>query len=384
MIFNLFVLYLLIVVLFSFKGYSLNRLYKFNCILIVCLVGLRGYDIGSVDTINYVRFFLGKQMDYHNSGKEIEIGISIFNDFLKPFIKTGWLYLLVVAIISLTPLFYIIRKMSPNKHLSILLLFIVIGNIISLYFVCMRQVLGMSFLMWGIVIWLKQIRFYKIYYIVLLFIGWLFHSVIILPGILFVVFSYCNISRKLYAGIAIISLGLGVLGVFDDFSMFIFLFSYSGGLLDLLSNYAMIEFTGNAGYLYPTLRTVLCCMLCLFLNGEDFSHTFTKMFLIGVTVSNAFPNFQEMYRLSGLFCVFGVITIGQLSSSIFDKKYYSFISYKYNVRKLLPSIRLVFMTILLYSYFNYSSANIRLQNKIESSSATLIPYSFCWEDRYNY
>ena len=381
MIFNLFVLYLLIIVFLSFKGYCLNRLYYFNCILIICIVGLRGYDIGSVDTVNYVRFFLGKQMDYHDSGKEIEIGLSLFNGIFKPFVKTGWLYLLIVAIISLTPLFYIVKKISPNKHLSILLLFIVLGNIISLYFVCMRQVLGMSFLLCGIIIWLKKIRFYKVYYIVFLFIGWLFHTVIILPGILFMLFSYYNISRVFYAGIAIVSFCLGVLGVFDDFSMFLFLFSYSGGLLDLLSNYAMIEFTGNIGYLYSTFRTILCLMICLFLNKDDFSNVFTKMFLIGVTLSNAFPGFQEMYRLSGLFCVFGIITISQLASSIFGKKHYFITS---NIIKLNLSAKIIFMTILMYSYFNYSSANIRLQKRMETSSATLIPYSFFWEDKYNY
>lgn len=382
MIFNLFVLYLLIVSFFSFKGHRMRRLYYFNCFLIICFVGLRGYDIGSVDTLNYVRFFLGQQKDYHITDKDIEIGLSIFNGIIKPFIKTGWLYLFIVAFISLFPLFYLIKEKSSNQHFSILLLFLVLGNIISLYFICMRQVLGMSLLLWGIIIWLNKPKYYRLYYIIFLVLGWFFHSVIILPGVLFIILFYFNISRKIYAGIAVLSFFIGILGVFDDFSMFMFLFSYSGGLLDLLSNYATIEFKGSAGYLYPTFRTILCLLICFVCSKKDYSHIFSKMFLVGVVLSNTFLTFQEMYRLAGLFTVFGVIPISAMATSLFGK-------YIYNTDKIvrfqiIKIFRFLLIAIVVYSYCNYYESNMKLQNKLTENNATLIPYYFFWEDKYSF
>lgn len=360
----------------------MRKLYYFNCFLIICLVGLRGYDIGSVDTLNYVRFFLGKQKDYHLTDKDIEIGLSIFNGIFKPFIKTGWLYLFIVAIISLTPLFYLIKKKSPNQHFSILLLFLVLGNIISIYFICMRQVLGMSFLLWGIIIWLNKPKYYPLYYIIFLLVGWFFHSVIILPGILFIILFYFNISRTIYAGIALISFFIGVSGIFNDFSIFLFIFSYSGGLLDLLSNYATSEFTGSTGYLYPTFKTILCLLICLVCSKQDYSHVFSKMFLVGVALSNSFLTFHEMYRLAGLFTVVGVVPISAMCTSLFSKHVYKIDKIVNNT--VIKILRFILIAIVMYSYCNYYESNMKLQNKLTENNGTLIPYSFFWEDKYSF
>ena len=257
----------------------MNRLYYFNCIFIICLVGMRGYDIGSVDTINYVNYFLERQKSYHVDGSEVELGITLFNRLLRVFCVSGWQYLTIVAIITLLPLFYLIKKYSFNIHLSILFLFIVLGNIISVYFVCMRQVLGMAFFIWAIVIWLNKSKNYIIWYVLLLAIGCFFHSVIILPGIIFLLLYYCPISRKVYVSIAIISFLLGIMRIFDNLLIFSFLF-YSGGPLERLAPYALIELSdGSGGYLYTTFRTILCIMLCLTLSKYDFSHVYpAKLF----------------------------------------------------------------------------------------------------------
>lgn len=381
MIFNVFVFYLILVFFLSLRGYMPNRLYWINCMLIMCFVGLRGYDIGSVDTINYVNYFLGRQKDYHISGKEIEQGLSIFNEIVRPFLKTGWMYLMTVSFITLLPLFYLIDKYAYNKHVCLLFLFIVLGNIISIYFVCLRQVLAFSFLLWGIILWLQKVRYRMILFLVLLGVGWFIHSVIILPGILFLCFNYVNISRGFYISMVSISYILGIMGLFDNFSMFAFLFTYSGSMLELLSNYANSEFTGSIGYLFPTFRTFLCILLCCILNKEQQGHVFMKMLLVGVVLSNAFPKFQEMYRLAGIFLLFGVVPISQMAVILYNR---SAECYSAVVRKMIVPIRILFVAIILYSYCNYCASNMKLQNRITISSATLIPYSFFWEDKYNY
>ncbi|WP_366938419.1 EpsG family protein [uncultured Phocaeicola sp.] len=379
MIFNLFILYLIIVAVISFTGHKMNRLYYFNCIFIICLVGMRGYDIGSVDTINYVNYFLERQKSYHVDGSEVELGITLFNRLLRVFCVSGWQYLTIVAIITLLPLFYLIKKYSFNIHLSILFLFIVLGNIISVYFVCMRQVLGMAFFIWAIVIWLNKSKNYIIWYVLLLAIGCFFHSVIILPGIIFLLLYYCPISRKVYVSIAIISFLLGIMRIFDNLLIFSFLF-YSGGPLERLAPYALIELSdGSGGYLYTTFRTILCIMLCLTLSKYDFSHVFSKMFLVGVVLFNILPNFSEIYRLGALFVVFGVIPISKMAAMLFNK-----IDRKIYINSALLPLRILFVAIICYSYYNYYATNMRLENKIETSSATLIPYSFFWEDRYSF
>ena len=91
------------------------------------------------------------------------------------------------------------------------------------------------------------------------------------------------------------------------------------------------------------------------------------------------PNFSEIYRLGALFVVFGVIPISKMAAMLFNK-----IDRKIYINSALLPLRILFVAIICYSYYNYYATNMRLENKIETSSATLIPYSFFWEDRYSF
>lgn len=380
MIFNVIVIYLLVVCILSFKGYNLDKVYFLNCLLLIFIVGMRGYDVGSVDTLNYVNYFLGRQAFYNQSARVLEIGLPFFNEILRSVLHTGWQYLLFCACFSLLPLFYLIKKYSHNIHLSLLVLFL-LGNIISVYFVCTRQVIGMAFVLWGIILYVRKCKFRIWIFALFSIVGYLVHTAALMMSVAFICVYHINIPRWTYILTCVITFFLGAFKIFGDMSIISIIFMYTGSFFDRLANYTEgILNTETNNLLYPFIRTILGCLISLFTIDKYYKNFTVKIFLIGIVIGNVFPTFVEGYRLVGIFTIFGSICITYLYNPLFKS---------YDVAGHFPiyfrvSSKYVVIFLIFYSCYKYISSNNELINGTRESMATLIPYQFCWEDNYSF
>ena len=339
------------------------------------MIGLRGYDNGSVDTLNYVRYYLGLQDEYNYDSRGMEIGLLYYNKFLSFFHLGGTMYLTVCALVSLAPVFYLIKKFSSNPYFAFLLFVTFFDSVHAMYFICLRQVLGMACCFWGIILFIEDVKYKYIYYFIFAILGWLFHSVSPLLSIFFVLMYYVKIPRVDYLSLIVISYVVGVLaGLMTNLSSFAIVFYMFPDVFGRLSNYADVMQDGKILGFWGAIKfNVLGALFILYAPKEESDTIFSRLSLIGIILSNMFGFFSEIYRLSGIFLVFGIIAY----SSIYGgRKHW----------QGLPIVKKILFYILL-SYGIYSPASYYFRTSELghfSSNDTLVPYEFFWEDRYNY
>jgi len=385
MIFNLFVAYLLLVTLVSLKSAISDKLFYFNSLLIILFVGLRGYDVGSVDTLNYVNFFVGKQSYYNTDTRDIESGFVIYNDVLKVFISTGWQYLLFNAAFSLVPLFYLIKKYSSNIHFSLLLFFVGLGLLYTVYFVCTRQVIATAFVLWGIIIFLNKTRFYPYFFVILSILGAMIHSSVPMISIAFIVLLRVKIPRNVYVSICVGTFVLGYVGFFENFDVLKGIFLYLNFVFSRLSSYADISFADKSFFLYPFTRSLIGVIICFVARDKLYNDVFTKLFLVSIIIGNLFPSFQEIYRLVGLFSIFGLVSSTYIYDAMFVLKFNRLKTYMITKKLVKPFVTMSLAFIVFYSYYKFADYLILLETKKGIiDNATLVPYKFFWEDKYNF
>ena len=339
------------------------------------MIGLRGYDNGSVDTLNYVRYYLGLQDEYNYDSRGMEIGLLYFNKFLSFFHLGGTMYLTVCALVSLAPVFYLIKKYSSNPYLSFLMFVTFFNSVHTMYFVCLRQILGMACCIWGIILFVEDVKYKYVYFFVLSVLGWLFHSVSPLLSFFFILLYYIKIPSVVYLSLIIISYLAGVLvGLMTDLSILAIVFNMFPDIFGRLNNYAdAVQEDKFLGFWGAIKFNVLGVLFVLYTPKEKTDTIFSRLALIGIILSNMLGFFSEIYRLSGIFLVFGIIAYSSICGGrLFWQRQ--------------PIIKKILFYIIL-SYGIFSPASYYYQRSELghfSSNDTLVPYEFFWEDRYNY
>ena len=150
------IIYLTIVGLFSIKRKLSKKIFYINCIIVFLIITLRGYDVGSIDTINYIDWCLGIKGSMYERGEErLEYLFVSYIHFFRTFVDSGTLFLMINATLSLFPLFYIVKKKSSNPHLSLMLFFMPLTIMHRFYFVCQRQILAVGVILLGIILFEK-------------------------------------------------------------------------------------------------------------------------------------------------------------------------------------------------------------------------------------
>lgn len=129
-----------------FSGLLLKKNKRLNDLLLyvieiqtILLLGLRGKTVG-VDTHTYIEYFqairMGSNLTY------LEVGNRLLLKIITGFCESPTAMFIVYAIISVTPVFWVIRKESQNVHLSVV---IYIGMMYYYFsFNAMRQGAAMS------------------------------------------------------------------------------------------------------------------------------------------------------------------------------------------------------------------------------------------------
>ncbi len=372
------IIYLTAIGLLSIKYKLSQKLFYFNCGLVFFIITLRGYDIGSVDTINYIDWCLGKGGSCYEQDEDIiEPGFVSYIHLLRPFVKSGTMFLMINTALALAPLFYIVKKYSSNPHLSLMFFFMPLTIMHRFYFVCQRQILGVGIALIGIIIYdkIKIVEWKKFLILsIFTFVAYnLQHFSVILP-LGYLLMNYISIKRKSYIIVSIGSLIIGLfLGGINDFSFLTNIFLATDGSFYQLMRYSEAEtHSSSANYFQSITATLIGISMALVYDKNKPISLYAKMYWMGIVLLNLLISAVEVYRIAAMFTIFGMLEIPYL----FNRKN---LNYR-NSWFLFPLFLLI--VYCYYSYFWTMYSIYKGQSPIGNDS--LVPYEFFWEDKYNY
>ena len=153
------------------KPQSSNSILKLLCFITFCILGFRSYSIGS-DTSSYIEEYISG--DYFI--RSVDQGFSYFNYWLHEFGLTPRLYLMIVSLIIVLPVFAFISHYSQINKSFTVLLYLTIGNF-TFNLAGMRQSLAIAFILIGLVLFNRIERTLPKYIIVILaiYLAYMFH-----------------------------------------------------------------------------------------------------------------------------------------------------------------------------------------------------------------
>lgn len=373
MIYIVLITFILLLSYFSNKKNE-NAFYYigFSCIFII--IAFRDYEIGANDTYNYVRYFTGMQKYYDVDGiVEFEKGFLIYNSIVKNITTTGYGYIIINTIVSLSSVFLLIKLYSENKALSLLYFFLPIGSLYTLYFITLRQTLGMSFFLFGLILYLKNVKYKNFIFLLFSITGYFFHTSIVLMIVFFLLLNRVSINRKNYVISIVVSFIVGILGLLDNLMFLLNIFNIFDSVVGRLITYADSEFSIEKFSLVAITTSIMGILLSFTASEKKFNTIFVKLFLVGIVLQNIFFKFIEIYRLAGLFTIFGLVCC-------------TFIDFnKVKLNKLdklrILVLKSIFIVIIGYSY--YKIVNDFIVYNVLEDPRKLMPYKFIFEtNRY--
>ena len=153
------------------KPQSSNSILKLLCFITFCILGFRSYSIGS-DTSSYIEEYISG--DYLI--RIVDQGFSYFNYWLHEFGLSPRLYLMIVSLIIVLPVFAFISHYSQINKSFTVLLYLSIGNF-TFNLAGMRQSLAIAFILIGLVLFNRIERTLPKYIIVIsaIYLAYMFH-----------------------------------------------------------------------------------------------------------------------------------------------------------------------------------------------------------------
>lgn len=373
----LLIIYLTIVGVLSLQNRLSVRFYYWNCLLVFLFITLRSYDVGSVDTINYIDWCMGKGNSmYENDEDIIEPGYVLYIHFLQKIVPTGTVFLMINTALALVPLLYLIKVKSDNPHLSLMLLFMPLTIMHRFYFVCQRQIAAMGILLIAVILFerLDKNKWKYAIYVLLSFIAYNFQHFSVLPAVLYLLLTKLYIGKKTFSLISIGALAIGIfLGGVQDFSLLANIFFQTEGSFYQLMRYSEAELhSGSANYMQSITATLLGLCYVRFSDEKNYSSHFSKMFLVGIVILNILISAVEVYRVAAMFIIFGIVIFPSAVKNIKIKGLdFLFIS------SVLLSV--------LYCYYSYFFSLYTIYaGESPIGEDTLVPYKYFWQDNYNY
>lgn len=364
----IFLLILISFTLLSFKGRD-KRMFKYSCILTFLFIGLRAPIVGA-DTWDYYRFFIGVRNYYNEGVRELEPSFELYVKFMQTLLfKEGLLIMLANTFLSFVVLYFFIKKLSSYKTLSVLLFFLIGPWVI--YFVALRQILGLSLFFYGVYyVLMEKDKKWLVYFICSL-IGLTMHSSIIIVSLLYLILHFLPIKSKI---IAIISISFSfILGAIfkslDIDKLFSFLLIGSTAATQRLDVYLeavnYIEEQDISIYLL-LCKNILAFLVFFLIPPNKINHWLSKVYFFGVCCNNLFFSVLQIDRFLAPFNIFAIIVVtwgvAQIPRMIGLNRIF---------------LKLVVTVVLLYFVKNYFSFSI---NYDIYDNAKMHPYDFYFED----
>lgn len=365
---------ILIVILFflSFAKGNKEVKFKWACTLTFLFIGLRACVVGA-DTYNYTKTFLGTSNFY--KGPEVELLYQyVYVPLLSGIFKYEQFFILVNTLVSLSPLYVLIKKYSINKSFSILWFFI-FGIYVS-YFVALRQILGLAFLFWGVVYVCDNKKCKWLVYALMCIVAYGFHTSISVSAFSFVLAYFFQLkSRKMALIVICVSAFCGIImNSFDLVSIFDFYLNSNLGLTtERLNGYMSAEHQvdGTIGYIFNLRFTWLGLFVYYFIDEKFLNHWFSKIFLMAIIFYNIFYSMAMIMRMELALIVFSIIVVPW---ALFGKKFLNF---------KLRNKWAVWIPVLMLAYFTQIYVRSHLDYDLYEPSR-LNPYYFFWEDYHTH
>ena len=327
------------------------------------------------DMWNYIRYLDGERNFYNYDSRELEMGFLIYRQILSSLHIGRFGCMLINSFFICFPVYLLIKKYSSNPPLSLALA--TVFGLYVLYFCALRQVLGLSVLFMCMLYVLEDKRKInnkrKIFvYVLGTFIGYTFHTSIIIYSILFAVsFFLRHIMKKkiLIIGVVLSALMGVVLERFNIGQAFDFFLNLNFSATERIQGYLESEETNEITSVMLALRpSVLAMTAFYFIDKEKETHWFTIIYFIGVVMGNLFISVPMVNRLIQGMTVFGIIVF----TWIFNGKYV----FDYKYRKMVNTI-----CLFVFLYFSQSIVKNNLYSNIDlTASSRMHPYQFIWED----
>lgn len=123
------------------------KLVKWAFFLEFVFIAFRAPVVGA-DTWNYVRYLDGERNFYNYDNRELESGFLLYRKLLVSMHPSRLLVMIINSLLSCFPIYLLIKRYSYNVPLSLALL--PLFKVYSLYFVGLRQILGLAVIFLGI------------------------------------------------------------------------------------------------------------------------------------------------------------------------------------------------------------------------------------------
>lgn len=279
-----------------------------------CFVALRAPSVGA-DTLNYVTYLTGERSFYNYDARDLELLFVLYRNIIDYFTNSRLVVMIINTIVTMGPLYLVVKKYSYNPPLSIIFFFAVNG--IMVYFVGLRQVIGLAFVLLAFLyIWNGKLTRMKVPLVILfIIISIFFHTYSIVVAAVFGLVTMIHVKSKspLYIG----AIGSFILGAIADFfsveKFFSTYLSFGFAATSRLDVY--MSMTDTLEKTVPILVLVIfltSIVMIRCLKNEKTDSPFMKIFIIGVMISNLFYSIPMLSRVATPFVIFGGIPVSWL------------------------------------------------------------------------
>lgn len=360
---------ILLVLFYLYWKTPKEKYIRLSCIFVLFFIGARARVVGG-DTIDYVRYFVG-EFSIYSYYEHVEqlfrqynkiMGIVLFHNEV--------LYLFAHTFICLLPVYKLAKKESNSIPFSCLLFFIC-GYYIH-YMSALRQVLGLSILIWGMIYVIEKRKYKWVFFVLTGIVGWSFHSSVFIAFWGFILCYFLTIMRKkiYYIGIVLTAL-IGV--VFKSFNI--------GDFFALLAMNHISEMKRMNEYLtwglvdtdlgmFTLLSSAIVSIFVVYLMDRQRVNSWVlKLYWIGIMVNNIFYTVPMINRVILPFSVMGIFCITWLLDS----------RYKLVLQRQKNNI----LIILVVGYFTQSYVKQQIYYDLYDDML-LHPYYFFWQDYHKH
>lgn len=369
--------YIILYIILLFLVYKYIRTKKqeyANVSLLVAFVfiAFRAPVVGA-DTWDYIRFLTGERNFYNADEREMEILSRGYREIICSITSSRTLVMLINCLFTLSPLYLLFKKYSSNQPLSVVTFFLF--EVYIVYFVALRQMIGYAVLLFGFIFFLEDRQKRKWKWLVLLgctYIGYLFHTSIVIYGFIFVVSILLPINnRKTYFLTIVFTMLIGIVlksfSVTDFFAMYL---RMGIGATDRIDNYLENYQEGQAELIQLATRLSIIGLFCFsYLDEKYLKHPFSRVLLIAIIIYNLFYTVPMIHRLVMPLALFACILITQSNITAADS---------------LERKRTYYCLLILLLLYFFRSQFILCAEWNPYNSSRLHPYYWFFEDYSNH
>lgn len=264
------------------------------------------------DTYDYVNYFTGASYYYLSGDQTLEPFFLLYNQFVHLFTNNDVVYVFLTSFLALFPIVFLVKRYSVNQSFS-LALFFLIGPYVN-YFAAFRQMLGISWLLIGMICVLADARWKWVKFTIFATLGYFTHHSIVIMAAIYLLCYFLKINRKFaiicIACSALFGVVLKTFSVADFIAVFSALnFGDLFGGRDSLYLARSLYTADQVGPIFSMLsKSIWGVAIFYYSSKEDVEHWFVKIVLFYIIISNLFYTVPNLHRLTMGLSIFSIIS----------------------------------------------------------------------------